>query len=309
MKRSVEILTGCVLLVLASGCSELTGMDAVPEDIVTSGAVDQTQTPIVGGQDATPGSRPYQVSVQRFGGHWCGGALLTDTWVLTAKHCLGGTLKVRVGVHRLSSSEGQIISLVQTESHPQMDIALLRLSSPASPDYTPLELPTQEVMSGPAAPGETVEVSGWGDTSEGGRGSDVLQEVAVPVVSNSTCNAPQAYNGRIEDSEICAGFAEGGKDSCQGDSGGPLVVDFQGKTYSVGVVSWGEGCARPNKYGVYARTISAKGWIEGHIGSGPPPPDPNSCVANNACGGRAPGGCYCDSVCERYGDCCSDGPC
>ena len=307
MKRSVEILIGCILMV-ASGCVEVSGMDATPEDMLSSGAVDQVQTPIVGGQEATPGSRPYQVSVQKFGGHWCGGALLTDTWVLTAEHCLGGTLAVRVGVHRLSSNEGQTYSVAQTESHPQMDIALLRLSSAVSPTHTPLELPTQAVMNGPAAPGQLVDVSGWGATSEGGSGADRLQEVAVPVVSNSTCNAPQAYNGQVQSSEICAGFAQGGKDSCQGDSGGPLVADFQGKTYSVGVVSWGSGCARPNKYGVYARTIDAKSWIEGHIG-GDPSPDPNSCVANNACGDRAPGGCYCDAVCERYGDCCSDGPC
>ena len=39
------------------------------------------------------------------------------------------------------------------------------------------------------------------------------------------------------------------------------------------------------------------------------PPDPNSCVQNNACGGQAPGGCYCDAVCPQFGDCCPDGPC
>ena len=44
-------------------------------------------------------------------------------------------------------------------------------------------------------------------------------------------------------------------------------------------------------------------------GGGGPGPDPNSCVDNNACGGQAPGGCMCDSLCWWYGDCCSDGPC
>ena len=34
------------------------------------------------------------------------------------------------------------------------------------------------------------------------------------------------------------------------------------------------------------------------------PSNPNSCVGN--CGGQAPGGCYCDSQCSFYGDCCSD---
>ena len=46
-------------------------------------------------------------------------------------------------------------------------------------------------------------------------------------------------------------------------------------------------------------------------GSTPPPPPPatNSCVQNNACGGQAPAGCFCDSACTQFGDCCPDGPC
>lgn len=38
-------------------------------------------------------------------------------------------------------------------------------------------------------------------------------------------------------------------------------------------------------------------------------PSPTSCVENGACGGQAPGGCWCDPSCATYGDCCADGPC
>jgi hypothetical protein len=66
---------------------------------------------------------------------------------------------------------------------------------------------------------------------------------------------------------MCAGLEQGGKDSCQGDSGGPLVMrDVRGCPYQVGIVSWGEGCAEREAYGVYTRVSHHAEWIQKHTG-------------------------------------------
>ena len=65
---------------------------------------------------------------------------------------------------------------------------------------------------------------------------------------------------------ICAGYKNGGKDSCQCDSGGPLfLIDENFQYLQIGIVSYGEGCARPLKYGVYTKVSSFVDWIESTI--------------------------------------------
>ena len=85
-------------------------------------------------------------------------------------------------------------------------------------------------------------------------------------MSTTVCNQPASYNGDILASMFCAGKTDGGVDSCQGDSGGPASAIIDGRTTLVGVVSWGEGCARRLKYGVYSRISTAAEWIATTIG-------------------------------------------
>lgn len=51
--------------------------------------------------------------------------------------------------------------------------------------------------------------------TESGDISATLQEVVVPILSNSECRKSGYGSSRITDNMMCAGFKDGEKDSCQ----------------------------------------------------------------------------------------------
>jgi secreted trypsin-like serine protease len=125
------------------------------------------------------------------------------------------------------------------------DIAVLTLAKP----FTGVPVLPLETHARADRAGAVPTVYGWGDTQ--GTGPDqTLQKAAVPDLGDNTCLANKSYvaGGYAAATNICAGYLKGGTDACQGDSGGPLVLNGR----LLGVVSWGQGCAQPNKPGVYA---------------------------------------------------------
>jgi trypsin len=117
---------------------------------------------------------------------------------------------------------------------------------------------------------DTLEtIAGWGTTTEGGDTPAVLQEAQVPITTDAYCAG--AYSNFDPQTMVCAGFPQGGVDTCQGDSGGPMFgTSTAGGLRVVGSTSFGDGCARPGKPGVYARVADAplREWIRSQAPAG-----------------------------------------
>uniref|UniRef100_A0A8C3JN09 Vitamin K-dependent protein C n=1 Tax=Calidris pygmaea TaxID=425635 RepID=A0A8C3JN09_9CHAR len=60
---------------------------------------------------------------------------------------------------------------------------------------------------------------------------------------------------------FCAGYDKDGGDVCQGDGGGPHVTQYNGTYFVTGIISWGEGCGRKGKYGVYTNLSKFLPWV------------------------------------------------
>jgi len=250
---------------------------------------------IVGGEEAGENEFPWMCAIMNSDNSFytCGATLLScnPTIIVSAAHCFEGAAgqpggkKVSCGAHRMNAngpstldSNEQRLPITQIINHP--DYSSLNVGGDSSNDIAVIKVEGNFACAGgkiwpaclPDKSKLTYEgwqrttVTGWGTLTEGGALPEKLQKVKVAPINDNVCDAALGA-GRIKDVMICAGPKAGGRDSCQGDSGGPLVTRDERPGFSlIGVVSFGDGCARENSYGVYTEVSHYLDWIAQQYG-------------------------------------------
>ncbi|KAH0953158.1 hypothetical protein HN011_006829 [Eciton burchellii] len=237
---------------------------------------------IIGGEITSIKKYPFLISVQRrFSGHTCGGTYIAPRFVLSATHCMirplhGGTSWTSENPHmfyviagatyvNLASWTSMQIGLVDRilphakfrYADMQNDIGLFRLSRPLyiNTYVQYMKIPSMYLTNLFDICTKECTAVGWGrHTPDLNKNSDkYLRHVQLPLIPPAKCFVPLVDYEK----QLCAGVAEGRRDTCQGDSGGPLLCNG----VQVGIVSWGIGCARPDSPGIYTRVDYYLGWL------------------------------------------------
>jgi secreted trypsin-like serine protease len=205
-------------------------------------------------------------------------------WLLSFSEILAPSdIKIRLGKHvrtrvegNEQSMDGDIIKIhpyYRFESY-DSDIALIRTSSKVIfTDYIqPICLPSKEQDFRLIKVNTTGVISGWGSRKQSKKSARRLHEADVPIVSTASCRASHPTY-IITPNMFCAGKKKSSLgDACQGDSGGPFSVNSPLPTKPkasrhvlLGVISWGDGCGKYGKYGVYTRVTHFVDWIMNEI--------------------------------------------
>ena len=255
---------------------------------------------VVGGHNAAQGEYPYVAHIVIDRAFQCTGTLVTPTHVVTAAHCgslapggvvdvpigqPGQLIELSIGAYRTPSSsltggyqsdgEKHVAKVVYVNpgwaglGNVSHDVAVVELDTPSA--KTPVKIAAAEERSLWSA-GTLATIAGFGVTESDGDQPDVLQEAEVPIVDDAVAAEAYPYlldgvdplfGGFESETQVAAGFPEGGVDTCQGDSGGPLLVPAGSALRLVGDTSYGAGCAEPGFPGVYGRVAddTLREWI------------------------------------------------
>ncbi|XP_043928575.1 coagulation factor X [Protopterus annectens] len=250
---------------------QVTDQNATETNQTTNGEQDGLR--IVGGTVCPIGECPWQaVLVDPENQAFCGGTILNSKFILTAAHCMNQTksFKVIVGDNdrdkkEASESEHNVEQVILHQNFLlktyDNDIAVVKLEDEIkfNPQVIPVCLPNKDFSENVLMKQENAVISGFGRIHERGLQSTKLRKLHVPYIERTKCVESSSFH--VTQNMFCAGYETEVKDACQGDSGGPHVTAFNGIHFITGIVSWGEGCAREGKYGIYTKVSKYLPWI------------------------------------------------
>uniref|UniRef100_A0A1V1FKM4 Putative serine protease 64 isoform A n=1 Tax=Reticulitermes speratus TaxID=60591 RepID=A0A1V1FKM4_9NEOP len=233
---------------------------------------------ITNGEPAKRGQFPWQVAIIIDLNSFCGGSLISDTWVLTAAHCTNNSsiFIVSLGTVQLSDPDsGSVVqvalnSIVHSEYNNitlNNDIALIRLPVPVdfSLYISSVRLPSRSQLTTDFV-GQTVRISGWGRMSDLSTGRpDTLQYANMSVIANRECF--DIYPSYVTSTMICVSTADK-RSPCKGDGGGALVIqEDDGRYTEIGIASFvhKSGCEMGFPAG-FTRVTNFLDWIEKNTG-------------------------------------------
>lgn len=278
----------CLIMALTwvDTCDEICGKSKYSD----AGEVDPPpEAEIVGGIEARPNEFPWMVSLRRVSDedHFCGGMIVTKSWIMTAAHCIIGKkpsdVLVVVGEHEINATSdireshkvGKFIIHEEYYCGAQNnDIALIKVTPIINfnVNVSPVCIPKTD---DDCYVNRKSLVSGWGLLFESDDYCnpkqdlpEVLMYTTLNITTNEFCQERNCAS-LITENMMCAIDNTGGNnsDACQGDSGGPLTVKDRNNVFSVvGIVSFGNGCASGNP-GVYTRVSRFINWINDKISS------------------------------------------
>ncbi|KAM9836423.1 hepatocyte growth factor activator [Aulostomus maculatus] len=237
---------------------------------------------IMGGTSALPGTHPWMAAIYIGQSDFCAGTLISSCWVVSAAHCffrnpLKSQLRVVLGQQHFNITspntktfgvEEYIFPKQFSVFNPTVhDIVLVKLKKQdgrcvkKTPFIRPICLPDKSTM----FPDDyCCTISGWGHMHEKAEAYSSLQEAGVRLIPHEICKKPDVFGNHFTSDMICAGL-NGCADACQGDSGGPLACARNDVSFLYGIISWGEGCGRTGKPGVYTKVVNYIDWIDSVI--------------------------------------------